>query len=234
MISNSIIQNPFKKKLRLLIRYFFLSLLIKIAATIIIIISESLIFNGPIPLFQNQLYLTDKYELYFSISLLVLIFPVLEEFAFRGWFSENKFLTSISLTILLFYFLYVMLIIALPKVIPLERIYRFSLLYAVLPFGFYFFHRNFLKIRRVIELKHTWLIIFSIISFSCIHSFNYKIADFNEKSILALIIILLPYPFSAYLYIHVRIKNGLAWSIALHILDNSIVLIPALLLGKKI
>ncbi len=234
MINDLRTKSSFEVKLKLFAKCFLLALLIKIVGTIVIIIAEALIFDGSIPLYRNQIELTDTYGPYFSIVLIIIVFPILEELGFRGWFSENIFLTSVSLTVSLFYFLYVVLIILIPTIIPTERVHRFLFIFLALPFGFIFFYRHFLSIRRSIELRHSWLVIISIITFSCVHAFNYPITEFNSKTALAMILILLPYPFSGFIYTYVRIKNGLAWSIALHIMNNSFVLIPVLLLGKKI
>ncbi len=234
MIHDLVNKNSFHIKLSLLIRCFFLALLIKIGASIVIILAESFIFNGSIPLYRNQIQLSEQYGLYFSIVLLVFIFPILEEFGFRGWFSENRLLTSISLTISFFYFLHIIINIILNKVVLIDSAYRFAFIFSILPFAFYFFYRNFSIIRTAIVLRHSKLIIVSITLFSCVHLFNFPITTVNVETVLAMIIILLPYPFSGFIYTYVRIRNGLAWSIALHILNNSFILIPVLLLGKKI
>jgi hypothetical protein len=80
-------------------------------------------------------------------------------------------------------------------------------------------------VESFIQKNFTVLVYISIMLFSLIHLFNYQVKTINLIVIINLFLILIPYPFSGYILTKLRIRNGLLWSILLHIMTNSLILI---------
>ena len=218
-----------RQKLTLLIKFLLVSVVSRILGVIIISISKSMGFALPSEVILNQKKLMSTYSLVVSVALILIILPVMEELAFRGWFSKNRLLTSVSITLFIFYGLYIFFYYVLNQQIQIEKLYTLMIISSLLLLSLIICFKFFLTISQWIEDNYKTLFVISIILFSAIHGLNYKIDQLDSRTFLAILIILLPYPINAYLFTSLRIRAGLIWSLALHILGNSFILIPVLL-----
>lgn len=221
-------EKSFRSKAYLLFKFFLLSQLFKVIGVLFTTIAIKAGLKDVSILMAGQSKSTDYY------LLMIVIYPILEEFAFRGWFSKYKLLISISLTTLLFYLSYIIIFRSLSDILPFSDIQKEIAIAIILCSGFFIFFKKILTIQNFIERRHSSLIFLSIMSFTAIHIMNYNFSAFSFLKFLAIIIVMLPYPFRAYLLTYIRIKAGLPWSIALHILNNSFILIPVLMGHKDI
>ena len=139
-------------------------------------------------------------------------------------------MNSISLTALVFYFLYILIYrgLRLTDVIPYQNIFQKSFILILLIWSFYFFYTKAGLIQEIIESNFKILVFISLLAFSAIHILNYNFKEFNLAIMLASVVLVLPHFFTGYILTFVRIKNGLIWSIALHGLNNSLVLVAVL------
>src|SRR5258706_11093618 len=97
-------KSTFKEKYKVLWQCFLILLLIKFVGSIFITISIFSHFNGLTNLLENQVKLTDSYSMGVSLLLIIIVMPAIEEFAFRGWFTNSIAMILISLTLLSYYF----------------------------------------------------------------------------------------------------------------------------------
>jgi membrane protease YdiL (CAAX protease family) len=219
------IENSTADKFKLFRKCVLLFLLIKFGGSIIITVFKFLRFEGLSIVLENQIRLADQFSLTVSLLLVILIMPAVEELAFRGWFSRSVFLVIISLTLFSYYFLNVAF-----KLIPIlaetDKLLKLAILIflSTLIGLFLFKHKD--RTVQVISRNRSFLILLSVLSFSLIHAFNYSIKMITTESLFGLFLILLPFPFLAYVQTYLRIKNGLVWSFALHVLNNSLILFP--------
>jgi hypothetical protein len=166
-----------------------------------------------------------------SLLLIIVVVPALEEFAFRGWFTNSILMMLISLTLLSYYFFNAIIKLTYPL---LDKPLKIWLIAFLLICSFSFFFKNRYKLFPLIETNKFIAILLSISLFTLIHTFNYKIKEVNIGTLAGLSLILLPMSFAAYLLTYIRIKNGLVWSYALHVLNNSLILFPAIFGSEKI
>jgi len=90
---------------------------------------------------------------------------------------------------------------------------------------FFYFSRAKEKIVDFISGNETPLKWLSITMFTLVHAANYEVGKFDWLTISSLLVVLTYYPFSAIILTRTRTEIGLAWSIALHSLTNSLMVI---------
>lgn len=221
------------QKIKLVAICFLLNIVVKILSVLIISFLKVAGYSFVLDLFLENKKMTDHYSATVSVLLLVIIYPLMEELGFRGWFSKNKWKLSVSITMFTFYFIHILLFYVIQNEFLNGKIAIYTINVLVLCFIFFISLKHYLKIKDWIEIHRKELSIISILTFSSIHAFNYNIDFSNKNHLIAIIFILLPYPIYAFLFLYVRIKAGLGWSYLLHVMGNSFVLIPVLI-GEKI
>ena len=170
---------------------------------------------------ENAIYSTDTVTI---ILMSVFLVPVLEEFVFRSLIKPNNKSIAIFFSGLVGLILYIFLgatsnIYLLIAILLTAIIITYVL--AINRGKKYFndlvikaFHKNYIAI----------LTITSII-FGLLHCFNY--ASLTEINI-AVLLLAFPRVVTGFLYGIFKIRNGLKWSIALHIMKNLVVVLIGL------
>jgi membrane protease YdiL (CAAX protease family) len=212
----------FKEKLRLLGRSLLLILLIRAVFAVFILIEQLLNLDYIEKLLDSDTSLVDLYGLPVALLLIIVVGPVVEEFSFRGWFSEIDLLVFCSLTIAVFYFTLIAFNILLPGYGYTK--YLIVALVSLVPGYLIWIKKE--KITRIIAVNKKPLIMVSVVCFAIVHALNFEINSGDWREWTALTTILLPYMASAVVLTRLRIKAGLAWSISLHIISNSFVILP--------
>lgn len=225
------LDSPLKTKAKLFIRCFFLLLLVRVAGALAISISNLLGLKEVLTVIGHKSKLSDFYTEELSLFLLIILFPVLEELAFRGWFTGKKILAGVSLTVTCFYLFYILLFRWFDGGFGLTLNEKIAVIAFALVLSSIFIFRRIDKIMDIISKRNSLLILISVCAFASIHILNYSGQGFGIRHLLALAVIILPHFFSGYIYTYLRINNGLHWSVALHVVNNSLILIPTLL-GK--
>lgn len=155
---------------------------------------------------------TDKYRLFLEIVILA---PLLEETAFRGLLQRNRLgfrLALISICYLLICRLFSLNFYLLSCATTVVLLVSLSTL---LVSGRQINRLIMLTARRPFRLILIWL---SNAGFSLWHFYNF---DFGEAGVLSITITLLPFLFNGLIFSFVAVKDGLPWSIALHMANNA-------------
>jgi membrane protease YdiL (CAAX protease family) len=215
-----------KEKFVLFLKCFGWSLLIKLGGGLAIAVATLAGLRDVTLVLEANGKLSEYYSEETSLFLAILLFPILEEMAFRGWLTKHRVLIAFSLTTTAFYLLYIVVYRCISLLFELEKSVKVACVGVPLLFVSVLIYQRKDQLRDAIERNWSRLIAISIFSFSAIHALNFNIQEFSIPVIASLCVILLPYPFSAYLYTYLRIRNGLLWSMALHVLNNLITAIP--------
>lgn len=215
----------FRQNLWLLTKFFLISLLTKVLAGLIVVLASKSGFEKVSEVLANKIKITDLYDTSIILILVIIISPIIEEFSFRGWLTKNPLLASVSLTFLVFHLVRITLFKSTGTTLLTMPSMQIALLVFSTIIAFLVFQKFSYGICNAINTYNTFFVVLSILSFSAIHATNYNIAKYDLTTILALSIILITYPIRAYLYTVIRLKSGLVWSIALHMLNNSIVVL---------
>ena len=170
----------------------------------------------------SETSLSTKYGLTFSLILIIIIIPIIEELTFRGWIAKEEKMIIISLIVASFFLAQLSLNVIFPQLG--NRKYLFVAFIVILNSILIF--RHDLEIKSFIKKNSSQLINLSIFLFTIVHGFNYELTQINLKILLTFLFLLVSYPFSAYILTKIRIKKGLFWSMLLHISTNSLILIP--------
>lgn len=165
--------------------------------------------------------LSEVYGTSIALVLSILVAPIVEEFAFRGWMTKNRSVIVISLAIAGYFFSTLTINIMAPAIGSIKYIVTISLTLALL----FYSSQVKSKIADFISRNEILLKRISIAMFAVIHATNYEFIKFDLLTLSSLLVILIYYPFSAIILTHTRTKIGLIWSIALHTLTNSLMLI---------
>ncbi|MBX2958152.1 MAG: CPBP family intramembrane metalloprotease [Cyclobacteriaceae bacterium] len=227
-------EESFGNRIVTLVKCYVASLVVKGFSVFTIRFLDSFIFNGKMPLMREKAKISEFYSLEISLLLVIIIIPILEEIAFRGWLTKSKQVVAFSLYATLIYFLQTFIVLVSDfgiKISLLDKVFIFSIFSIV---TIYFLYSKIERLAHHIYNNLRSSIIISISLFSFIHIFNYPSPNWSLSNLVALLIILAPHAATGFIYSYIRIKNGLIWSVVLHILNNSIVLIPVLLLNKRI
>lgn len=233
LITKPLTESTNNEKLKVLWRCILFTVLIKFIGSLLITVSKFSHFNGLTDLLKTEINLTDSFSTGISLLLVIIILPAVEEIAFRGWLTDSSNTIVISLTFF-FYYLLNILIKTIPILSQIERPIKIELIIILLIIIFTLLIRNRKIISDQIRKHQSILLFISILSFTMIHALNYNIQTVNIETLLGLLVILLPFPFHAYLLTYIRIKNGLQWSFTLHVFNNSLILFPVIFAGWKI
>jgi membrane protease YdiL (CAAX protease family) len=206
----------------LLFKAILFMVLVNLAFAIVMLIAKTLGFSALIDIYKNQQWPTgfDKTTL---LIYIVLVGPIVEEFAFRGWFTSNRNLSLISLMALSYYFWTILGIHTLTgyKTIVYTALVLLSgaIIYRFLP-----------SVISFIKLHSRSLAIVSISAFASIHLFNFNLRSAVPQPtlIVAIMIILIPYFLKGLALMWARVRLGLVWSIVLHVMNNALVLVHLL------
>jgi uncharacterized protein len=172
-------------------------------------------------IFGTELSLSSRYGLTTSLILMIVIIPIVEEFTFRGWLTKEKKLILISIPFIIFSGSQLFLNLVISHIGNLKYLITSALMIGT----FLISLKRIDPVESFIQKNFTVLVYISIMLFSLIHLFNYQVKTINLIVIINLFLILIPYPFSGYILTKLRIRNGLLWSILLHIMTNSLILI---------
>jgi membrane protease YdiL (CAAX protease family) len=169
-----------------------------------------------------EVSLTDSHGLVTSLILIILVIPIVEEFAFRGWLVVDEKVLMISLVAAIFLFSQIFLNVAIPEMG--KKLYLYVAIICFI--SAIILVKKINATKKFIAKNLTLLTYISIGLFSLMHATNYEIPKMTWKVPLSLLFVLISYPFAAYLLTRLRMKMGLLWSISLHIITNSLILIP--------
>ena len=200
-------------------------LLIKATFAIIVFITNHLNILDLHTISESEISIKSSYGIIIGLVLGIIIIPAIEEFAFRGWLTDNNKIASISLILFLFYLALLTFNILIPNY-GSSKYYIISIL-ILIPSWFIWNNRE--AITSAVTLHIKLFIAASVFLFTTAHAFNYTIQISDWKSWASLLILLLPYPPIGYMLTSIRMKSGLVWSISLHAITNSILLIRVLL-----
>jgi hypothetical protein len=139
----------------------------------------------------------------------------------------------ISLTFF-FYYVFNVMIKSASTLLQIDKPIKIWLMVFLMTLTLIFLIKQRERILQLIENHKPILILVSVLSFAVMHVLNYKIKEFTIEAIVGLFLILLPIPFIGYLLTYIRIRNGLAWSFALHVINNSLILVPVVFGSAKI
>jgi len=149
-----------------------------------------------------------------NIIFIAILFPIIEELAFRLYLKRN----SINVFISVFLTTYMIVTTFFFKTshfsLEKEGLLRITISLFLAFIGLYFYRKRFLKI------KFSFLYYFSAFLFGIVHIYNYDCS--NPKVLLFAIIICLPQIIGGLFFGYTRIKYGIIGSIILHSLVNGL------------
>lgn len=159
-------------------------------------------------------YLRNK-QTYQVIIEIVLLAPLLEETAFRGLLQHNRWWLRLSLISLSY--------LITCRIFQLNFYLLTWYTASILLFSFLTLLLSGRQINAMIMFANRQstriiLIWLSAILFSLWHYYNF---DFSQAGILTVLISLLPFLINGLLLSYVAAKNGLAWSILMHLVNNA-------------
>lgn len=195
-------------------------LLINFAFAILLLICNSIGFKLPGEIYKDQISLSSVYNRSTLYLLIIIIMPILEEFSFRGWFTNNKLLAILSFTCLSLYFWNGIRV----DVLTGNKYITYTTL-VILSAIFISVYINALI--KIVTANTKFFVFASSILFAAIHIFNFNIYHFPVSAglVIAIALILIPYFMKALILVFVRFKCGLIESIIIHILNNSLILL---------
>lgn len=158
----------------------------------------------------------------------VILIPILEELAFRGFFNLKKIFIALSTGCLTYIFLKTILFF-LPKT-DMDTTMSLILSLAVFLTSFIWINDS---VVNFINKNFKPIFYFSNIYFVSMHAFNYKLSDFSTLEFFVLPILLIPQMIGALNFSFIRIRNGLLWSILFHSAENLIFFLPSIIKGLK-
>ena len=212
------------EKIKVTFKCFLFTLLIKYVFALIMLLSDTVGFKALGEIYKHQVSLSQSYDKLIVYFFIIILGPLLEEFAFRGWFTKNRLLAFFSLTVLSFYF---WKFIGIHVWLGNKYVVYPTLVVASATAIFFYLT----EILDSIEKKLRLAIFLSICCFTAIHIFNFKLEahELTVSSLIAMIIILVPYFLMGTVLTYLRFKCGLIWSMGLHIINNSFVLVALFL-----
>lgn len=198
---------------RLLISYAICMGFVFLSTLFIYIIGQ--LFNIDINSLTNKV---DKKESYYHLFLLILIGPLLEELLFRAFLNFKKETLFISIFLALIFFATDVSYYHLPTK---QTFIQITLALFVSSVIFIFSQKN------IDKLKHYFgfFLYISILVFALVHIKNFF--PLKDEIIWIYPILVLPQFFMGFALAFIRVRNGLIWSIVLHIMINSL---PALIM----
>lgn len=147
------------------------------------------------------------------ILLAVIIGPVLEEIAFRGFMNFKKYMICLSVSVLIYSFYRIFFRITIEWWVIL------TILVIIFFFTYYLLWRwhvvhDYLIAKRIV-------IFYSMsVLFALAHLSNFAPGTFRGFNFLLIPCIVFPQFIASISLAYIRLKNGLAWSIALHSIVN--------------
>jgi membrane protease YdiL (CAAX protease family) len=171
--------------------------------------------------------LTDQMASMSSLDIFlfgVILFPIVEELTFRGFFNLRK--TSVTLSIGCFTYFVCRVAANIhvdnglidKKVSVIIALFVFLSCILVNQSFMTFVNDNF---RPLFYLSNFF--------FVGLHAFNFKLDDFSHVDYLVLPILLIPYLAASMSMSFLRMRNGLLWSISFHALWNAFAVLPYIL-----
>lgn len=156
------------------------------------------------------------------LIVVIIIGPVIEEVAFRGFVTKNRILAVLSMTGIITLCSFT-LVAYLPVRIS-EDAQVFSGIAAMSAVGalLYFLNKHREELINFIEMHHYKLIHCSMLAFALMHIPNHDISNASLPGLLHLPFVLLQYYAYAIAFTYIRIKNGLYWSIGAHMFVNGV------------
>jgi membrane protease YdiL (CAAX protease family) len=171
--------------------------------------------------FGTEISLSSRYGLTVALILMIVIIPIVEEFTFRGWLTKKKGLILLSIPFIIFSASQLFINLVISDIGNSKYFVISALVVGAVLISF----KKIDLLESFIEKNFILLSYISILLFSLIHILNYQIKTINLTVTVSLFLILIPYPFSGYILTKLRLKNGLLWSILLHMMTNSLILI---------
>ena len=149
------------------------------------------------------------------LLLAVIVAPILEELAFRGFMNFKKYMISLSVSTLSYFSMQLFLRSVLELwVIILLTIAAFSICFLLL--------KNE-KIYSYILVRRNFSFYSMSVLFAIVHLTNYDVALFSNFNFLLIPFAVFPQGLSAISLAYLRLKNGLIWSIFFHSFINFVI-----------
>ena len=215
----SFIKNPNEKSVNFGVKLKWLNLALSFVICIIGVILASILSVGVFfitgdKIFQQRESFSLWKSLFENAPIVVLIAPITEEIAFRLYLKRKKINIFISLTLLCYFLLCCISKISFYKLDTAN----FTNISLALTFSFLLFIFGINKYFTTIKYKY--LFWFSCSSFALMHLLNFTPLSTYQFIFFSLLI--LPQFIYGIVMGYLRVKQGLIWSILLHILINGL------------
>jgi membrane protease YdiL (CAAX protease family) len=196
--------------------------IIKMMFGVVFLVSKVIGFSAVEEILLNQTQFSSSLSESTILLYITIVGPIVEEISFRGWLTDKKYLALLCC----FAFSVLITEIILDDLIRLtiNRWFRITLDCLTGVSISSLLYRFWDRFILLLKSKFRYAVMFSCFTFAVIHILNYEIQQISLLSFLALLLIILPIYLMGFVLTYVRLKNGLMWSIGLHILNNSLIL----------
>lgn len=164
-------------------------------------------------------HIEDLYPPAIKFLMLVIVFPLMEEIAFRLYLEFKPILLSFSISMATYYFTTFIIFNTYITDINNHFLIRFSLSLSLGSIAFIILKKNAHYINTFWHNNFRWIFYFSILVFGLVHIINYEL---NIGSVLLAPIIVLPQLISGTFFGFIRIRYGFIYGYLAHVLNNSI------------
>jgi len=149
-----------------------------------------------------------------SLLFSIILFPILEEFAFRLYLKRNNINVFVSSFLVAHMICSAFIFNTNNFSLEQDGVLRILIDLFVASFSLYVYNKQLFK------LKFNFLFYFSALLFGFVHIYNYDYS--NPRVLLFALIICLPQIIAGILFGYTRIKYGIIGSVILHILVNGL------------
>ncbi len=200
-------------------RYLSFIILIKVLWSVILILCSQY-YTDIFDIINSEIEVTNDLSKPVLLTLLVIVIPITEEIAFRGYLNyKNHKLIKFSLPVL-FVYLFILIIGGISKI----NLANVSILISILIPIQILIHRQLTKICLFIKVNQELLVVLSSLAFGALHLTNFSTEAILSVNIFAIILSTTPTILIGYILAKSRINCGIISSIFLHIINNSFLL----------
>lgn len=218
----------FRQKLLRFVNAIVFLLLIRAAVVLVVVIEKILDYDVLWSVLRAHKSPQIGRNPFMMLVLVIIIIPVIEEVAFRGFLTLRRKVVSVSLATLIVVignFVYLR-VVATSCAIGLYHRFGISLLLVVLIF--WILERYHEEITDYIRVHFRQVLYISFVLFAIIHVPNYRVESFSAAQWVMLPIALFQYIGIAIVTSYLRIEIGLVWAMSFHIFNNLVASIPLL------
>jgi membrane protease YdiL (CAAX protease family) len=218
----------FSQKVRSLFNAIAFYICAKFIFALIVYLEKVNSFEGIRSILNSHDSYSNSLEGYSLIVLLTIAVPVLEEVAFRGFFTTNLKISLISISVLITLMLNFTYLL-LKRDFPIQNSLRLFISIIFLLCCLIYLRNKSVLISNYIN-RNTQIIFYAaLFMFTCIHIPNYNISNPSISKIFFFLIVLSQYTVLGIAASYLRFKSGLLWAIGFHSANNVIASIPFLL-----